>query len=139
MPFDRCASKIRIPEFRVLLVDGNPADRGCFADQLRACAPEAELAVHESIAGARQWLAGRADAADLIFLDLDVLGLHGAEFIHWLRHSPDFRNILVIAITHDLTLACAGPSDYGVHALLVKPIADEDLAALLVLVRAARH
>lgn len=123
----------------MLLVDGNPADRAFFADRLHACAPDAELAVKESIAGARQWLAGRADAADLIFLDLDLLGSHGAEFIHWLRHSPEFSHILVIAITRDVTFACAAPSDYGVHALLVKPIGDEDLAAVLVLVRAARH
>ncbi len=136
MSLDRCASQIHLPEFRVLLVDGNPVDRACFAERLRACAPEAELAVNESIAGARQWLVGRADAADLILLDLDLLGPHGAEFVHWLRHCPGFSHILVIAITRDVTFACAAPSDYGVHALLVKPIADEDLAAVLVLVRA---
>jgi CheY-like chemotaxis protein len=132
------ASDLANNPIRVLLIEDNSDDRVLFARCFRAAAPEAVLKESDGVENALRQLDRMRKIPDIIFVDLHLIGTPSSEFIHWIRTRPEFAKVPIIAITGDVTRACAGPADYGVNALLMKPIAKTDLSALLVLARARR-
>jgi CheY-like chemotaxis protein len=123
---------------RVLLIDEDANDRDLFAHHARIWADEIEVDEAECVEDARRQIELAGRVPDLIFVDLRLPGAPAVDFIRWIRAQPQFAKVLVIAVSGDLTHACAGPVEYGVHALLMKPIASDDVRALLMLARATR-
>jgi CheY-like chemotaxis protein len=123
---------------RILLIEDSADDRAMFASMLRRCDVSVLLETVNSAEGALRHLNRGMSAPDLVFLDVHLPGLSSLDLLGWVRSREEFKRVLVIAITGDLAYACVPPANLGVDALLVKPIAVEDLAAILALARTAR-
>ena len=123
-------------QIRALLIEDDPNDRLFFIREFLRCAPGATLETKDSVSSAVQWIDSIAEPPNVIFIDLHLPGDSVPEFLRLIRAEKKFAKILLFAITGDLSCACANPSEFGVHALLVKPIASADLDSLLLFARA---
>ena len=123
---------------RVLLIDDDVSDRDLFVHRFRLCAESAELDCANDVGAALRLLEQAQRAPDLIFVDLNLPGAPAADFMRHVRSQPQCAQVLLIAVTGNLTYAAAGPSDYGADALLVKPITSDDISSLITLARAKR-
>ena len=120
-----------------MLIEDDPNDRAHFERSFQACSGAA-LDVAADVDSALQAIDRGRSMPDVIFLDLRVPGCPPREFALWARQRSEFEKVLLIAVTSDFSLAANRPSDHGVHALLVKPVTSNDVAALMLLAQARR-
>ena len=93
---------IRLPVFRVLLVEDNPGDADLVRDALAGASDQIEIAHVDSLAKARERLA--AGSVDVVLLDLslpDATDLQGVERLH--GAAPEIP-IVVLTGHHDEVL-----------------------------------
>lgn len=122
---------------RALLIEDNDDDRALFDRALRRCEYRSVLGVAISGEEAIRSLAA-ATPPHAVFIDLHLAGVTARDVISWIRARPELSRTLLVATTGDVSCACVPAGDFGVGAVLVKPIASEDIDAMLTLALASR-
>ncbi|HET8657024.1 MAG TPA: response regulator [Longimicrobiaceae bacterium] len=112
------------PPRRILLVEDNETIRHAFGILLEESGYEVVQAANGADALAR----ARADAPDLVLMDLGLPDLNGLEVTRRIKGDPATRNIVVVALTgRALETDAAASLAAGCDGYLSKPIDSEQL------------
>jgi CheY-like chemotaxis protein len=127
-------------EVRALFVDDNDDDCVLFNRTFLQCSPKGLLETAANVDSAASKLINTPTPPDVIFVDLRMPGVPGLVLLNWIRSRREFDKVVVIAITADIDYAnLLRPEEFGANALLLKPVARDDLARILTLAHTLRQ
>lgn len=124
----------------LLIVEDDPNDIVLVQRALRRADIELATRTAGNVAQARAYLSGEAPFQDrlanplprLILLDLKMPGGSGIDLLTWMRTRPELRRIPVVMLTSSHEQGDVNRAyDAGCNSYLVKPVAFEDLQAML--------
>lgn len=121
-----------------LLVEPHPTDSAHLLREIGQCAKAVQIETAATGRDALHRLANRTVVPHVAFVDLGLADIPATELLLWLRCHEEYARIWLIAVTRELRNAARPARDFGADALLVKPVALADLAAVLMLVRTPR-
>jgi CheY-like chemotaxis protein len=122
-----------------MVVDDDDADRCFLTRSFRRCEPNGLVKESATAATAMRELAAAEHPPEVAFIDLRLPDVPGVLLVTWMRQRRRFDSTVVVAVTGDIhTAHAARPSDAGADAVLLKPIDDDALAAVLHVVRCGR-
>lgn len=119
---------------RVLLVEDDADDAALFTRKLEVIGRYVVLLAADGQSAIRilQDAERSGEPPDVIFVDLRLPGMHGLEFLTWLRHRPEFAGIPRHAISGVITaIERFETSAQGARHVLEKPINATALAFAL--------
>src|SRR5438128_2710095 len=68
----------------------------------------------------------------ILFLDLKMPGKGGFEVLEWLKHQPEWKDLLIVVVSgYDELREIKRAYALGAHTFLVKPCKQEDIANLV--------
>ena len=112
----------------VLLVDNHEDTRDMYAEYLRVCGFRV-IACSDSRASIDF---ARSCHPNIIFLELRMTGMNGAEVLAHLREEPSLERVPVVALTASvMTFECEAAMAAGFNEVLAKPCFPEDLASAI--------
>ena len=112
----------------VLLVDNHEDTRDMYAEYLRICGFRV-IACSDSRASIDF---ARSCRPDIIFLELRMTGMNGAEVLAHLREEPSLQRVPVVALTASvMTFEREAAMAAGFNEVLAKPCFPEDLASAI--------
>ncbi|MBT1686148.1 hypothetical protein [Dawidia soli] len=79
-----------------LLISGDPRDHVVFIDVLSDLAPNADFMLADNAIDALVFLEQYSLAPDYIFVELDMIGINGVEFLRESKKVSSLRNVPVI-------------------------------------------
>ncbi len=122
------------PENRVLLVNADPAATYALSEDLRRVDSSLRLIRVSDFDHAFSEIV-RGLLPLMIVVELRGPRTAGLEFIQQVRDWRDRTRPLLIGLTDDLACASLAPAFFGVDAILVRPVSQEDLTAVILLAR----
>ena len=116
----------------MLIIDDNPADQLLTRLAVKKAFPHAEI--HEAYDGreALQVLAELPVPPEVIFLDINMPGMDGFEFLEEYENTAEDRSVVVILSSSDSEKDRERASGFGsVKHMFMKTITEQDLQVLL--------
>lgn len=111
------------PRRRALVVDADPVAR----QQLRQVLQDSGCAVREAVSGVAAVIAARAEAPDVIVMDMQLPDVPGQQAVEWLRALPGGKKIPLITLTWRPWFPAAGSAAAGPVLDLAKPVSSRAL------------
>ncbi len=116
---------------KILLVDDNPGDRQLFKDTLIESGIKHDLIECSSASNA--FVKSTAEKPDIIFMDINMPKINGADYVRSLRNDPQMSAIPVIFLTGIVDRAQKKDLNIGglMFAALGKPVNAGDLRSAI--------
>lgn len=106
------------PKLRALVVDADPVAR----EQLRDVLQDSGCSVREAVSGVAAVVAARAEAPDLIVMDMQLPDVPGQQAVEWLQALPGGEKIPLITLTWRPGVSAADCTTAGPVVALTKPV-----------------
>lgn len=118
---------------RILFIDDDPVNNQLSKSLLMAIQPELEVETIESAEGALHYLK-MVDSPDLIFLDVNMAGMDGFEFIAMFKEMNISAKVILLT-----SAEIRGPrekklKEFGEDNLIIKPLTKEKFEGALEMV-----
>lgn len=117
--------------FKVLLIDDDVTNNLINKEILLMVDSRFEVETIESAEGAIHYIK-QLGAPDLIFLDINMAGMSGFEFLQWAKENPHLASKIVVLTAIPLNEEKVNQlNQLGCNDILVKPITIEKIENLL--------
>lgn len=111
------------PRRRALVVDADPVAR----EQLRQVLQDSGCTVREAVSGVAAVIAARAEAPDVIVMDMQLPDVPGQQAVEWLRALPGGKEIPMVTLTWRHGIPAPGGTTAGPVLGLTKPVSTRAL------------
>ena len=115
----------------ILLVEDNPGDVRLTREAFEAGNMAVTLHASSTAREAKGYLESNRPLPDIVLLDLNLPGMNGVDFLHWLRDDPTLGSLPVIMLTSsasaDDVSTCYGT---GANAYVTKPMDHDEFVAI---------
>lgn len=115
---------------QVLLIDDDPTNNVINKELLLLMDSNFEIEVIESAEGAIHFLK-QLGSPDLIFLDINMAGMNGYEFLQWAKKEKLSSKVIVLTAIALNDEKVKRLNDLGCFDIIIKPITDEKIEELI--------
>ena len=91
-----CATIMYSASKSCLLISADPMDHVAFVRALADVAPNSHFILAESAVAALDFLKGDCITPDCVFMELDMIGIDGIDFLRLSKHSAQLQNVPII-------------------------------------------
>jgi CheY-like chemotaxis protein len=117
---------------KILLIDDDEDDQEIFLAALQQVSASASLVAERNAREALDKLAARSLSPDVIFLDLNMPGMNGQQFLYAIKKGNELKDIpIIIYSTSSQSSVIRHTKEMGAAGYITKPDNVDDLIEIL--------